>query len=462
MIIPILALFASSMFAAANEQVFDVRNFGAKPDGQTLCTTNIQHAINVCAASGGGVVDLPGGSYVSGTLTLRSHVELRIEKSAILLGSTNLEDYPPAAAKMRHLIGGENLDTVIISGSGMIDGRGARASFPGEMAITNRPYNICLQHCTNVTVRNITLRNSAFWMQRYIECNQIRISKITVWNHNNYNNDGLDLDDCHDAVVDDCQFDSDDDAICLKSSSRRGCENILVTNCVASSHANPIKFGTASVGGFKHIKILNCQIKPSVMRTKIYGNPSGLSGVALEIVDGGVMEDVLVSGIEISGTRAPIFVRLGERSQHHSSEPGALRQVTIENVNARGVGDLGCVIAGIEGHPIENLTLRNITIESKGGGLLADAQRKLEPRDSAYPECTMFGQRLPAFGFYFWNVRGLKIEHITLRSKQADARPPIAFEQVDAVRLNGKPVGLMEMNLPDSRRLVLNQTDLLR
>ncbi len=457
----VAALFASALVAAADGRVFDVKQYGAKPDGQTLCTTNIQRAIDECAATGGGVVSVSGGSFLSGTLTLRSRVELCISAGATLLGSTNLMDYPPADSRMRHLIGGEDLTEVVISGPGTIDGRGSMANFPGEMAITNRPYGICLEHCTNVTVRNITLRNSAFWMQRYIECEQVEISRVTVWNHCNFNNDGLDLEDCRGAVVQNCRFDSDDDAICLKSSSASGCENIVVTNCVASSHANAIKFGTASAGGFKNIKILDCQVRPSTQQTKIYGHPNGLTGVALEVVDGGVMDDVLVSGLDITGTRAPIFVRLGDRSRRFTSAPGDLRNVTIQNITAREAGDLGCAIAGIEGHPIENLTLRNISLEFIGGGVRADAEQKLQPKDKAYPECHMFTRRMPAFGLYFWHVTGLNIENITLQARQTDARPPMIFDQVKAARLNGKAIGLLNRKLPATQQLALKPSDLL-
>ena len=164
---------------------------------------------------------------------------------------------------------------------------------------------------------DVTLRNSGCWMQHYLACDRVQISGIKVFNRNNYNNDALDLDGCHDVVVSDMLADSDDDGITLKSTSPRLCENITIQNCIVSSHCNAIKLGTETNGGFRNINISGCVVQPSAdQRTQFFGDSlgRGTSAISLEIVDGGVLENVHVSNILVEGTESPIFIRLGNRA----------------------------------------------------------------------------------------------------------------------------------------------------
>lgn len=432
------------------KRVYDSVDYGAVPDGQTLCTASIQKAIDECAANGGGVVRLSGGKFLSGTIFMKSNVTLEIAEGSTLLGSTNLEDYPVTVAAYRSytdkytnksLIYGENLENIGITGKGTFDGQGKH--FEGAHKV--RPFGIRLIKCTQVTVEDLTLRNSAMWMQHYLACDDVTIRNITVWNHCNKNNDGIDIDGCHNVLIENCIIDSDDDGICFKSTAGRSCEKITVRNCTVSSHSNAIKCGTESSGGFKDIKISNITIKPSTAKTKIYGRPAGLAGIALEIVDGGVMDQVTISDIEIQGTTAPIFVRLGDRGRRYKKDMprpgvGSLRNVTISNIKASTDSAMGCAIAGLKDHPIENLVLKNLNISFPGGGEEGDRTMSFDEKRGAYPECTMFAARLPAYGLYCWNVKGLKLENVKLTTKEPDARDAIVLENVSDAIINGKAV----------------------
>jgi len=299
--------------------------------------------------------------------------------------------------------------------------------------------------CRNVLVKDLTLRNSAMWMQHYLACDNVTIQGITVYDHCNKNNDMLDIDGCHNVLIADCIGDSDDDGITLKSTFVRACEDVTITNCTISSHCNAIKFGTESNGGFKNVNISDCVIKPSADSDPVYGMRNGLAGIALEIVDGGTMDGVDISNIRMDKVTAPIFIRLGDRARPFKEAMprpgmGVLRNVTISDIVATGSSPMGCPIAGIEGHYIENLTLRNLKLTFAGGGKKEDVARSFGEKADHTPECTMFAKRLPAFGLFCWYVRGLKLENVELATLKPDERPAIVLEDVVDVIIDGETV----------------------
>ena len=452
----------------------DPVDFGASPDGRSLATKSIQAAIDQCAAQGGGVVCLPAGQFLAGTVYMKSGVSLELAEHCTLLGSTHLADYPVTVPAFRSyadmytersLIYAENLSHIGIQGKGTIDGQGAAFSGPYKV----RPYGLRFVTCTDVRVEGVTLRNSPMWMQHYLACERVTIRGITVWNHANKNNDMIDVDGCRDVVIADCIGDSDDDGITLKSSCTRPCENVTVTNCTVSSHCSAIKCGTESNGGFKNISISKCTVRPSQDRDPINGCPEGWAGIALEIVDGGTMDGVTISDVQMTDSVAPLFIRLGHRArlfEQGQSEPGVgiLRNVTISNVQAFGADGMGCVIAGLENHAIENVALKDIEFTFAGGGKQADVTRRFSERARDYPESSMFTKqvtgpnvegpmsprtfrlrgktyhfgRLPAYGIYFWHVKGVNIQNVRLTTVAADERPAIGFENVNEMSIDGE------------------------
>jgi len=340
--------------------VFNVRDFGALGDSKTKDTGAIQKAIDAASRAGGGTVYFPPGSYLSGTVYLKDHVTLYLEEGSVLLGSTEIADFPKNVPGFRSytdsyvtqsLIYGENLHDIAITGRGTIDGQGAAFLWKDY---GNRPYIIRFITCRDILVQGITLTNSPMWMQHYLACDFVTIHGIKVDNHCTYNNDMLDIDCCHNVHISDCTGSSDDDALTLKSTSDRACENVTITNCILASHCNAIKMGTESNGGFKNITISNCAINSQFKEKGYYGGIKGSSGISLEIVDGGTMENVTISNITIKGVSVPLFLRLGNRARPFRKDMekpgmGAMRNVVISNITAANVEKIGCSITGLPG-----------------------------------------------------------------------------------------------------------------
>jgi len=426
-VVAVCILVAGSAIAA--EELYDVRDYGAKPNGNTLCTASIQKAIDACSQSGGGTVYLPPGTYLSGTIYFKTGVTLKLAAGCTLLGSKNLKDYPPTVQAFRSytdnytdksLIYGENVERIAITGSGTIESQGG--SFKGPYKV--RPYMIRFIQCRNVTVTDVTLRNSPMWVQHYLACDDVRITGVTVRSLVNQNNDGINIDSCRRVIISDCNIESGDDAIVLKSTSARICQDVVVSNCVLSSRCNALKMGTESNGGFKNIVMTGC----SIYDTR-------LAGVALEIVDGGTMDRVVVSNITMNNIGAPIFLRLGNRARPFKKDMetpgiGVMRNITISNIEATGANPTGCAISGLPEAKIENVTLNNLRLSFEGGGTKADAEREIPEKTADYPEYSMFG-RLSAYGLYCRHVKGLKLFNVQLQLEKADQRHAVVFEDVE-------------------------------
>ena len=440
----VLLLVSSSVTAGpASKTSYNILDFGAKPDGSTLCTEAIQKAVERCAQDGGGTVHLPAGIWLTGTIYLESHVTLQLDSGCVLLGSKEKKDYGrphkldgPDGETFSSwaIIAGRNLKNVALRGRGTIDGQGANFKYK-EGA---RPKNIYLEDCSDVLIEGVRMRSAGSWMQHYRRCDRLTIRDIAVFNHVSYNNDGLNIDSCRDVMITGCSVDSDDDAIVLKSLSLNPCENVTISDCIVSSHCNAIKMGTESGGGFQNVTIANCTICSPRYSDVIYGRQRGLAGVALEIVDGGTLDRVAITNLTIKGVTAPIFMRLGNRARlYEKDQPrpgiGKFRNVIVSNIVATDCSPIGCSITGLPEHAIQNVTLSDILMGFEGGGTKEDAARKIDEKPESYPESTMFGT-LPAYGFYCRHVKGLKFHNLRLETSSADYRHAVVFDDVsDAV-----------------------------
>jgi len=471
-IIPVLGVFwVQALGTVAAPAGLDVTEFGAAGDGRALDTATIQAAIDEAAAQGGGTVFFPAGTYLTGTLFLKDHIRLHLDAGARILGSTDVDDYPAVVNAfpsrtdrycVRALIRGEDLRNVAITGHGTIDGQGPAfkdnrvsgpeweelvSGFEGtgryrpNESFVNRPYLIQLVSCTGVLVEDVSLRNSAMWMQHYLNCDFVTVRGVNVINHGCRNNDMIDIDCCRNVVISGCYGDTDDDALTLKSTAGRPTENVAITNCILRSRCNAIKAGTESSGGFNDIVISNCVIRRSAFPEGLTGRPEGLAGIALEIVDGGVLERVAISNVTIEGTSAPLFMRLGNRArpptEDGDSPPvGTFRNVSINNVVATGAGKTGCALVGLPGHPIRGVSISGLRIAFTGGGASVDAAVTVPELEAKYPECTMFGT-LPAYGFYCRHVDGLAFRDVHLSTGEPDLRPPLVCDDVRELKLDG-------------------------
>lgn len=460
----------------------DVRDFGAKGDGLTLDTEAIRKAI-AAAASGDSVV-LSRGHYLSFSIQLKSHLHVVFEEGCVL------EAADPARHGGRYdaaepnpfdlyqdfghshwrnsLIYGIAVEDVTLTGPGLIDGSGLTREGPGsrwrkqsgefpesmrgmsvaEMAILS-PHetemagqgNKAIAFCRSrgVTIRDLAIVNGGHFAVLATGVDDLRLENLII----DSNRDGLDIDGCRRVIVRGCRVNTpNDDAIVLKSSyalgEKRSCEDVLIEACAVSGFdlgtmmdgtrgrtqvfspdrdrvTGRIKIGTESSGDFRRIKIRNCTFERS-------------RGLALETVDGGVIEDVDVSNLILREvTTAPLFLRLGARLRApEGAVPGAIRRVTIRDVAAEDVlPDYSALMVGMENHPIEEVTLERVRLTYRGGGTALDGSPP--EKDDAYPEPSMFGPT-PAWGLWTRHVRGLTLKDVELTAETPDARPQTVFE----------------------------------
>lgn len=284
--------------------------------------------------------------------------------------------------------------------------------------------------CRDVAVEDVTIVDSPMWVQHFLACEDVRIDGVTVRSLVNHNNDGIDIDCCRRVMISNCNILSGDDAIVLKSTADRVCRDVVVSNCVLSTRCNALKMGTESNGGFKNIVLSNCTIYDT-----------RLAGVALEIVDGGTMDGIVVSNITMDGVGSPIFIRLGNRARSFKKDMakpgiGVLRNVTISNIEARGGGMTGSSITGLPEAKVENVTLSNIRLSYVGGGSKEDCAKVVPEKPDSYPEFSMFG-RLPAYGLYCRHVRGLRLVNVQMQTDKDDLRHAVILDDVEDTAIDG-------------------------
>ena len=443
----------------------NILSLGAKPDGKTLNTKIIQNAIDEVHASGGGKVIIPQGRFLSGSIILKSNVSLYLEENAILLGSTNVYHYQRINSYMA-LVLGDQAENIKVIGAGKIDGQGKPLALSidslfhiGELDLSYnfgnmrpnepaRPQLINFKECKNIGVIGIELHNAANWVQTYDLCENLKIDKIKVNSTSYWNNDGIDISDCKKVSITNSFVNSADDGICLKShSADHFNDDIYIANCTVRSSASAIKFGTASLGGFKNVKIENITIYDTFR-----------SAIALESVDGGTLENIDIQNITATNTGNGIFIRLGHRKK--DSPVGKVRNIKISNVrveipfeqpdlkyDCRGPvvsffhNPFPNSITGIEGHYVENVVLEDITISHPGRATKSYAYLPLyrlagvPEAKSNYPEFHMF-RELPSWGFYVRHVKGLSFNRVNLKVREDDFRPALVFDDVEQLKLD--------------------------
>lgn len=412
-----------------------------------VATAFIQAAIDSVHKSGGGTVWLGAQLYTTGSLELKSHVGLHLPAGCTLRGSTQLAHYPERTSfrategATRQLIFAQDAQNIAISGAGTLDGAGHEEVFKYKKGAPNqRPFIIHFYNCQQVRISGITLTRPAFWTQHYEFCKNVVIDGIKVYSFANRNNDGIDLNNCQDVRVSNCIIDADDDAICLKSTTAGKCENITITNCVLASNCNVIKTGTASVGTFRHITVSNCVIRPAAEESHIWVRKYALTGIALEVVDGGLMEYVNVNNITMEGVMTPIFIRLGNRGDRgdgtvNQNQLGSMRHLQLSNIQAAPIRFISSCIAGLPEALIENITLTNVNLITPGGGTYAMFRREVPENPTGYPENKMFGPSMPASCLYVRHVKGLVIHNLHEQIQKSDSRPSVFLHDVHDAHL---------------------------
>ncbi len=466
---------------------YTITTYGAVGDGKTLNTGAIQATIDRASAKGGGKVVIPEGTFLTGTIELKENIELHVQGKATLLGSTVPSHYHqlemlgrPNSRKTDDnsqlaLIVAFKADNISISGKGTIDGQGRALALavdslhhagvaidPNYNKVGKRPNEkvrpklIRISTCKNVLLTDTKFRNSASWGLSFELCDTLTLDGIDINNQAYWNNDGMDITDSKNVQVINCNVNSADDGICLKSYyPGYYCDDVLIQNCTVRSSASAVKFGTASLGGFKNVTIKDITIYDTFR-----------SAIALEAVDGGFIEDIKISNINAKNTGNAIFIRLGHRS---GEKPGHIKNIQIKDIKVEvpfqrpdinydlRAGDCGdnhniypSSITGIPGHYVENVVLENIEITYPGRASKAQAYVPLNRLDAvsdkvrSYPEFSMFGE-LPSWGFYVRHVKGITLNNITLKLKNSDFRPAFVFDHVTNINFN-------ELTLPDNKQ----------
>ncbi len=431
--------------------IYDVRDFGAVGDDESLNTEAIQRAIDTCSEDGGGKVYFERGTYVSGTIILKDGVTLHIDKTAILKASDDLDDFPSMPSKYsayqrtmetnKMFIYAEDAKYIGIEGSGTIDGNGDHwAEGPyGFPSFSLRPRLLHFRYCQYISIKDVTLYNSASWVQSYQSCKDMIIDGITVNSRENKdieaeryatvpgrNTDGLDLNDCVRVRISNSTIISGDDGICLKSFyPDQACRDIVITNCIISTNASGIKIGTESAGRFEDITVSNCVVYDTRR-----------DAISVMTVDGAQIERINISNITCRNIKtSAIFLRLGKRMRPYRegielNEP-YMRDISITNVQGtRIAAAYGCIIAGLPGYPIENIHLENINLTYEGGMEEVVDFSEIPLYEEKYPNGLIFGT-IPAYGYYIRDAKNLTMENIQMHLLKPDARPTILMERVE-------------------------------
>ncbi len=432
----------------------DIRDHGARPDA--LNTQAIQSAIDAASPTGGRV-SIPPGTWHSGTVHLRSGVELHLTAGAVLKGTNNPADYPawtpePSVVRSRRclprrMVLAFQCEDVAVTGPGCIDGDGGCLGKITEGGNEARPTNLQFIASSRVSVQDVRLRRAGSWMQQYLACQEVRIQGIRVWNHDNRTNDGLDIDGCQDVLVHGCDIDSRDDALVFKSTGPSPCRNIVVTGCRLRSNCHPIKFGTESVGGFENIRVANCILSPSRHPEPMPGYPEGrplITACALECVDGGTMRQISLEGILAERVLAPVLVKLGKRLDRRLGEDappeGTLEDISIRDLHVTQAGPYCSSITGYPGNPVRRVRLAGLRVNHTGGASAEAILPDVPENETGYPEITMFGNKkgmhLPAWGLFARHVEDLTLEDVDLRRTGPDAREPIVTDDVTGLTMH--------------------------
>ncbi len=457
---------------------FNVRSFGAVGDGKHLDSPAIDKAIAAAAAAGGGTVRLPAGTYLSGSIHLQSNIHLLIDAGATILGAPqklNAYDFTEPWTNNPYqdgghcyfhnsLIWGENLTNVFITGNGMINGGGlVRADqllnkmcgFATELnnisthgaEMTNGAVRlgnkaIALKLCRNVLIRDVTIFHGGHFAILVTGCDNLTVDNVTM----DTDRDGIDIDCCRNTMVSNCRINSpNDDGLCPKSTYALGevrlTENLTIVNCQVSGFLEGtlldgtmkpkpggygrIKFGTESSGGFRNCTVANCTFR-------------SCRGLALEEVDGGIMDNITINNLTMMDVRDyAIYITTGKRNR----TPGVTtnsrgRNILISNVIAGGVGKMsGIQMMGLPEQPLEGIRLDNIRLTSRGGGTTNDAALNPKELGTGYPEPERLGT-LPAYGVYARHVRGLELANINVNFDKEDLRPAIACVDVDGLEID--------------------------
>ena len=418
----------------------------AGPDNRPF---DVQALVDAAAEKGGGEVVVPDGRWDVKPFVLRSNVTLRLEDRAEIHASRNVADYPVRNGQ-RCFVFAEDATNVTIIGKGLFYGSGYRfrqpQALPGESQPQALPVMMRFSRCRGVRLEDFTLCSCGAWGCHLRNCDGAVVQRLKVLNHVNNTNDGLDIESSN-VLVEDCDIDADDDAVCLKNESDPTfpVTNVVVRNCRLATCANAFKIGTGTYGDIRDVLVEDCAFsRPKANYGMIHyrtdpgvtNRLSGMAGIALECIDGGCVENIAVRNIRMEGYGTPVFIRAQRRHEPAEGRTAALRRILIENVTAVADSRIASSITGVPGLRPRDITIRNVDFLMPGGGTEEDAKRPVPEAENTYPDAHMFDhQALPVYGFYLRHADGVTFENVRLCLASPDARKDIAAEDcTDVVR----------------------------
>jgi len=361
--------------------------------------------------------------------------------------STNIADYATDTDRTmynepymnRCLIFARDAKNISIEGGGAIDGRGK--SFPnrGDRE-RNRPKMIRFIHCSGIRVRGITLQWPASWTSEWRYCSDLAFDHVAISSRGISNGDGLDFDGCTGVRVTDSRFDCGDDCLCLQTSATNfPCQDVFIANSSFSGRWAGIRIGLLSRGNIENVVMTNCVF-----------NDHNDSGLKIQMNEGAEMKNFLFTHLAMTNVPRPLFLTFCQKNAWYAAPPGELppmksvrdlRFAGITVDDERGSKNSGFVIVGMPGHPVENLSFKNIRAVFPGGGTEADATNvvaELTPENlgNRWPEIGSLRATLPACGLFAHHVKGISLENVELKTKNPDARPAIVLEDASGVQTN--------------------------
>lgn len=423
----LLIVVAFSLPALSQTLVCNVRDFGAS-GASALDTKAIQAAVDACKNKSG-TVFFPAGTYISGTIRLGSRMTFHLDKGATLQAVrdpqafpvlTPLSDNTQLKETKRALLYAEGPDGLTIEGPGVIDGSGDFAPWR-NVKEDERPIPVWIFQSDGLVVRDLNVRNSAMWSVVLMETQDSRVSNLNVDSRIGNTRDGLDIVDGEDIRVDHATIFSEDDSICLKSGSEWGLHNVWITNShiQGSLVANGLKFGTASRGPLSDIHFENIVIEHVAQ-----------AAMALESVDGSVIDGVSYKNIKYSDTGSGVFVLLGWRGDQKNPHVGAITNVSFDGINGESSRQSwGSVVSGTEidgvTHALANISFSDVHMRFKGNDkfVIGSLPSALPEYAGQYPDPRMWPES-PAQGLLFRHVKHVEFKNVQLaKIPSKDSRP---------------------------------------
>jgi polygalacturonase len=338
--------------ACAAPKTFQINDYGAKGDGAALDTASIQKAIDAAAAVGGTVTMKPG-TYLTGSIFLKSGVTLDVPEGATLIGSEKLDDYPMLSTRIAGiemtwpaaLINVRDQHNVVITGKGTIDGDGPiwwksywdlRATYePKGLRWASdydarRPRLILIQNSSDIQLGGgILLMRSGFWTVQILYSHDIHLDGVTIRNNEGGkgpSTDGIDIDSSRKVLVEHADIDVNDDALCLKAGRdsdglrvNRSTEDIVIRDSIVRRGAAAITIGSETSGGFRNIEAYNI--------TALSGVPSGVLFKSAH-TRGGFARDIRIHDLTLEGVAVPIHITMNwNPSYSYATIPGGVKDI---------------------------------------------------------------------------------------------------------------------------------------